>query len=117
MSGFVDAIESFLDRAADYLPDRVAYRFEGTSTSYAHFREQVRRAAQRTYRPGRTNPQTTWGMPMAEEEKAGTVSRTEFDSTVALLLLVLALLVVASGWLVPGEPENALRGVGCVILL
>ncbi|HEX5986617.1 MAG TPA: AMP-binding protein, partial [Nocardioides sp.] len=34
-----------LDRAADYLPDRVAYRFEGTSTSYADFRDQVRRAA------------------------------------------------------------------------
>ena len=30
-----------LDRAADYLPDRVAYRFEGTSTSYADFRGQV----------------------------------------------------------------------------
>jgi hypothetical protein len=53
---------------------------------------------------------------MAEGEKAGTVSRTEFDSTVAMLLLFLALLVVASGWLVPGEPENALRGVVRLIL-
>ena len=34
-----------LDRAADYLPGRVAYRFEGTSTTYTEFREQVRRAA------------------------------------------------------------------------
>ena len=34
-----------LDRAADYFPDRTAYRFEGASTSYAELREQVRRAA------------------------------------------------------------------------
>ena len=34
-----------LDRAADYFPDRLAYRFEGASTSYAELREQVRRAA------------------------------------------------------------------------
>jgi len=76
----------------------------------------VRRAAQQTYLPGSTEPHTTWGMPTAEGEKAGTVSRTEFDSTVAMPLLSLALLVVASGWLVPGGPENVLRGVVRLIL-
>ena len=29
-----------LDRAADYFPDRTAYRFEGASTSYAELRDQ-----------------------------------------------------------------------------
>ena len=55
-------------------------------------------------------------MPMAEGDKAGTVSRTEFDSMGAMLLLFLALLVVAPGWLIPGEPENALQGVVRLIL-
>ena len=45
-----------LDRAADYFPERAAYRFEGAATSYAEMRRQVRRLAahlrDRGVRPG-----------------------------------------------------------------
>ena len=34
-----------LDRAADYFPERVAYRFEGAATTYAELRGQTRRLA------------------------------------------------------------------------
>jgi fatty-acyl-CoA synthase len=41
-----------LDRAAEYFPDRTAYRFEGASTTYAGLHDQVRRAAGRLVEAG-----------------------------------------------------------------